>query len=155
MPATDPVLAWTRSKLREGAIAPGPWVPQILPLGLVRLGSFALAILPFEMTTVAGRRLRETIAQALAVESEAPMHVAIATYANAYTGYCTTFEEYQVQHYEAAYTAFGPFQLAATRTVYDRLARRLEHHPGARGPAPVRVPIERLEPIAYRGPWAS
>lgn len=157
MPATDPVLAWTRQRLREGDIGPGPWVPQVLPLALMRLGRFALAIVPFEMTTVAGRRLRATIADSLAASGQPVGHVAIATYANAYTGYCTTFEEYQVQHYEAAYTAFGPFQLAATRTAFDGLARRLAAggRPETRGPAFQRVDVSSLSRIAFDGPWAE
>lgn len=155
LPPTDPVLAWTGARLREGAVPQGPWVPQVLSLGLIRLGPLAIAVVPFEMTTVAGRRLRATIAEALAQGGEPVAHVAIATYANAYTGYCTTFEEYQVQHYEAAYTAFGPFQLAATQTAFDALARRLPRRPGGEGPEPVRVDLAHLERLAFTGPWTA
>ena len=40
-----------------GAYDTKPWTPQILPLQIVRIGSIALCGFPFEITTVAGRRL--------------------------------------------------------------------------------------------------
>ena len=48
-----------------------------------------------------------------------------AGYADAYAGYITTFEEYQLQNYEGASTHFGPHTLGAFQTEYKRLAQLL------------------------------
>ncbi|RHY32321.1 hypothetical protein DYB32_002639 [Aphanomyces invadans] len=95
--------------------------PSILPLQLVVLGDkLVLAATPFEKTTMAGRRLRRSIATALELDS--PNDVVLAGLANAYCGYMTTREEYAIQRYEGASTHFGPNQLVATQQQFDELA---------------------------------
>lgn len=112
-----------------------PWSPEVLPLQLVRIGNVALVAVPFEVTTMAGRRLRETVQEELA-----PLGVTdvlIAGLANAYSGYVTTREEYRKQHYEGASTHFGPWTLAALQQEFDRLARAMKTgEPVPRGPTP-------------------
>merc|ERR1711862_695291 len=49
--------------------------------------------------------------------------VVCAGLTNAYAGYCTTFEEYQVQEYEGGHTMFGPHQCEALQQELSRLAR--------------------------------
>jgi len=148
VPPLDPTFRWVRDAIRAGGVHAGPWVPQVVPLHVVRLGPLAIAALPFETTTVAGRRLRATLAAALpGVE-----HVVISPYASAYVGYLTTFEEYQVQHYEAGYTLFGPFTLGAVRTAFEELAHRVPAR-GLTGPPPPRVPVEPLTRIPFATPW--
>ncbi|HEU4539402.1 MAG TPA: neutral/alkaline ceramidase [Polyangiaceae bacterium] len=108
--------------LETGAFAP-PWTPNVLPVQIFRLGRLALVGLPFEITTVAGRRLRQTVAAELA-----PLgvdRVVIAGLANSYAGYVATREEYAAQHYEGASTHFGPFTLAALQQESARVARAL------------------------------
>ncbi|MFO0747217.1 MAG: neutral/alkaline non-lysosomal ceramidase N-terminal domain-containing protein [Myxococcota bacterium] len=147
-PPLDPVFAWVRGALRSGGVHPGPWVPEIVPLQLVRLGPLAIIATPFEMTTVAGRRLRATVRAALpGVE-----HVVVSPYASAYVGYLTTFEEYQVQHYEAGYTLFGPHTLAALRSEVTALAGQLGRA-ALLGPVPQRVDTAPLERITFARPW--
>ncbi|RHY02194.1 hypothetical protein DYB25_012226, partial [Aphanomyces astaci] len=98
--------------------------PSILPLQLVVLGpSLVLAAMPFETTTMAGRRLRRSIAAAL--ELPTANTVVLAGLANAYCGYMTTREEYAIQRYEGASTHFGPNQLVATQQQFDELATAL------------------------------
>jgi neutral ceramidase len=97
-----------------------PWTPQVLPLQIIRIGNLALAAVPFELTTMAGRRLRETVAARL--EAVGVDTVVIAGLSNAYAGYVTTREEYRLQHYEGASTHFGPWTLAALQQTFDRLA---------------------------------
>ncbi|KAF0742830.1 hypothetical protein Ae201684P_000678 [Aphanomyces euteiches] len=95
--------------------------PSVLPLQLITIAdSLAIAALPFETTTMAGRRLRKSIASALNVD-----HVILAGLSNAYCGYMTTREEYAIQRYEGASTHFGPNQLVATQQQFERLAKAL------------------------------
>jgi len=151
-PAIDPVFAWVRDAVRAGGVHDGAWVPEIVPLNLVRVGALALLAMPFETTTVAGRRLRATVRDALPGVS----HVVVSPYANAYVGYLTTQEEYAVQHYEAGYTLFGPHTLAAVRTAVRDLCGQLgTARTTALGPLPPRVDTRPLARIAYRGPWRA
>ncbi len=103
-----------------GLAEPYPATPEVLPLQLIRIGTLALAAIPAEITTMAGRRLRSTIAESLAPQDD--LQVILAAYANAYAGYITTREEYDAQHYEGASTHFGPNTLAAYQGEFARLA---------------------------------
>jgi neutral ceramidase len=99
-----------------------PAQEQVLPLGLVRLGQLVLAVGPAEFTTMTGRRIRDTVAKELGTQ---PRYVVIAGYANDYSGYVTTREEYESQQYEGGHTIFGPWCEAAYRQEFARLARAL------------------------------
>ena len=105
-----------------GAVTPKPLQSQVQPLGLVRIGQLALIVGPAEFTTMAGRRIRATVADVLG--SDVTHHV-IAGYANSYAGYVTTKEEYETQQYEGGHTLFGPWTLAAYQQEYARLAADL------------------------------
>lgn len=121
--------------LETGSQTPYPWTPEVLPLQVVTLGNLALVAVPFEMTTMAGRRLRQAVLTQLA-----PMgvdQVVIAGLANAYAGYMTTREEYAKQDYEGASTHFGPWQLAAVQQETEKLAVALRNGTTvAAGPTP-------------------
>lgn len=149
-PPLDPIFKWVRAMLKSGAVHVGPWLPHVVPMHLLRLGSFALVALPFETTTVSGRRIRATVQAALPDVS----HVVVSPYASAYVGYLTTFEEYQVQHYEAGYTLFGQHSLAAVRGEVDALCRQLGAVPYV-GDAPPRIDTAPLSKLAYVGPWTA
>jgi neutral ceramidase len=100
-----------------------PWTPNVLPVQIFVLGNVAIAAVPGEFTTVAGRRVRTTVGHVLA-----PMgikHVVLSGYSNAYAGYVTTPEEYELQDYEGASTHFGKWTLPAWQTELDRLGRQL------------------------------
>lgn len=150
----DPIFRYVLDHIRDGALNDTPWIPQIVPCQIVCIGPLAIAAIPFELTTVAGRRLRRTLLEALApagVEA-----VVLNPYANAYAGYLTTFEEYQVQHYEAGYTIFGPWQLAALRTAFATLAGELTRgESGDLGPRPPRIPADYITRQAYTKPWPA
>jgi len=121
--------------LQTGTIKPRPWTPQILPLQIVTVGNLAILAVPAEFTTMAGRRLRQTVLTQL--RDDGIEHVVIAGLSNAYAGYVTTKEEYQVQHYEGASTHFGPWTLAAYQQEFDRLALALKSNlPVDPGPQP-------------------
>ncbi len=97
-----------------------PAVPQTLPVQLLRVGTLALLGIPGELTTMAGRRLRATVLAAMrAIPIE---YVALGTYANEYSQYITTLEEYGSQQYEGASTLFGPHTLSAYQQVAASLA---------------------------------
>ncbi|MEM9452913.1 MAG: neutral/alkaline ceramidase [Myxococcota bacterium] len=100
-----------------------PMVPNILPLQLLRIGSLVIVGHPSEISTMAGRRLRESIADRL--EPIGVEHVVIAGLSNAYSSYVTTPEEYSAQHYEGASTLFGPDTLPAYVQEFGRLADAL------------------------------
>ncbi len=121
--------------LETGTMTPYPWTPEVLPLQVVTLGNLALVAVPFEMTTMSGRRLRQTVLNQLA-----PLgvdQVVIAGLSNAYAGYLVTREEYAKQDYEGASTHFGPWQLAAVQQEVTKLAAALrDGTPVAPGPTP-------------------
>ncbi|HEX5748172.1 MAG TPA: neutral/alkaline non-lysosomal ceramidase N-terminal domain-containing protein [Archangium sp.] len=106
--------------LEMGTLTPYPWTPEVLPLQVVRLGNVALVGLPFEPTTMAGRRVRQQVLAQLS--SVGVDQVLIAGLSNAYAGYLATREEYAKQDYEGASTHFGPWTLAAVQQEVDKLA---------------------------------
>lgn len=96
------------------------WVPEVLPFQLFVVGELAIIGVPVEATTMAGRRLRETVLAELA--STGVTQVVIAGLANTYSGYLATYDEFQKQHYEGASTEFGPYTLAAYQQELSGLA---------------------------------
>jgi neutral ceramidase len=99
-----------------------PSQEQILPLGVVRVGQLVLAVGPAEFTTMAGRRVRSALGKEFGVD---PRYVVVAGYANDYSNYVTTREEYESQQYEGGSTLFGPWTETGYRQEYVRLARAL------------------------------
>ncbi len=93
-----------------GDAVPYPWVPEVLPLQIVRIGNLAIVAAPVEITTMAGRRIRETVQAQL---GDLVDYVVISAVSNAYCSYLTTREEYAVQHYEGGSNMFGPYSLNA------------------------------------------
>ncbi|NWG27416.1 MAG: neutral/alkaline ceramidase [Ignavibacteriaceae bacterium] len=110
--------------LAQGLAEPYPLSPQILPLQIIRIGNLVLLGVPFELTTMAGRRLRNSILDILSTEGIE--NIALATYSNGYAGYVTTKEEYDVQHYEGASTHFGPYTLEALQQELGKLASAIK-----------------------------
>jgi neutral ceramidase len=118
-----------------GNMTPFPWTPEVLPVQIATIGNLALVAAPFEITTMAGRRLREAVAETLAPAGVT--HVVIAGLANAYAGYIATREEFALQHYEGASTHFGPYTLAALMQEANRVAVSLRDGTAiAPGPTP-------------------
>lgn len=105
---------------RKGAFDKHPWTQQVLPLQIIKIGSIALACFPFEITTIAGQRLKKSIEEVLI--GSGYDEVILCPYSNAYAAYITTYEEYQVQEYEGGHTVFGEYSLAALQTEMEKLA---------------------------------
>jgi neutral ceramidase len=106
----------------------------VLPIQLLRVGAVAVLGIPGELTTMAGRRLRTTVLDAMSATGVT--HLALGTYANEYAQYITTPEEYSSQHYEGASTLFGPQTFKAYQQVAAQLATAIaEGKPSPPGPA--------------------
>jgi neutral ceramidase len=97
--------------------------PNVLPVQILTVGNVAMVAVPFEMTTMAGRRLRETVHARLAPRGVDT--VVIAGLSNSYAGYLATREEYARQDYEGASTHFGPWTLAALQQEFARVAEAM------------------------------
>lgn len=82
---------------------------------MLRVGQLVMLIMPGELTTMAGRRMRDAVRTALIAKGVIGQdaYVVIAGPANTYAHYVTTPEEYSVQRYEGASTIFGQWTLNA------------------------------------------
>jgi len=111
------------------------WSPEVQPLQIMRIGKLVILAVPFEITTMAGRRLIGTVRRHF---SEADgFEVVVAGCANDFNQYITTREEYSVQHYEGAANHFGPYTLNALQQEFSDLAESLAGGlPVAPGPMP-------------------
>ncbi|ETI42806.1 hypothetical protein F442_12050 [Phytophthora nicotianae P10297] len=116
-----------------------PWVPSTLPVQIVKIGQFAIAVTTFETTTMAGRRIKDSVKAALS--GIGVKEVELAAVSNAYSQYLTTKEEYLTQHYEGASTLFGPNQLAAVQQELNRVAASIVDQlvPLDVGPTPLQI----------------
>lgn len=109
--------------LPVGRMLPHPWSPTILPAQVLRLGTLAILPAPFEITTISGRRLRQSVLDVLG--DLGVTRAVMAGLSNGYSSYVTTREEYKAQHYEGAFTQFGPWTLAAWQQEFAAVAEAL------------------------------
>ncbi len=134
--------------LPMGRITPQgiPLTPEVLPVQILKIGNLAIVGHPTEITTMAGRRLRETVKNALAGTVD---YVVIAALSNAYAGYTSTREEYAVQHYEGASTHFGPYALNAYQERFAGIASDMvSGAASASGPTPRDISDDQIFNIA-------
>jgi len=76
------------------------------------------------------------------------LDIALNTYANADTYYITTKEEYKMQNYEGAVTAYGPYTLAAYQQEFSKLANAIKFNT----PIDIGSPAIAVPPILpYQG----
>lgn len=101
-----------------------PLQSQIRSVTIARIGQLAIIALPAEVTTMAGRRLRQTVKAQLGGWAT---DVVLAGYSNGYAGYVTTPEEYNLQQYEAGHTLHGRWTLPAYQQVVAQLASALQN----------------------------
>lgn len=117
-----------------GLLPPDGWVPHVLKIQIIRIGDVYVVGGPAEFTIVSGLRVRRTVAEELGVPLE---NVIFNGYANAYSSYCTTPEEYDAQQYEGGSTMFGRNTLPAYQQGYAQLAAAMRAGADVpRGPAP-------------------
>ena len=97
-------------------------LPSYAQVMVLRLGNRVIGAVPGEVTTTAGRRMRE---QMLASAREAGQPVSAALilgHANGYMEYIATAEEYTAQYYEGGSTIYGPGEAAMFTRELGRLA---------------------------------
>ncbi|KAF7302949.1 Neutral ceramidase [Mycena kentingensis (nom. inval.)] len=123
------------------ANTPYAWSPSTVDIQMLKVGNFVMVIVPGELTTMAGRRLRNAVRAALISNGilDNSAMVVVAGPANTYAHYITTREEYAVQRYEGASTIYGPNTLDAYIQKYTSLVPFLANTPTgtpASDPAP-------------------
>lgn len=106
----------------SGTLNPIHWTPEIMPIQVIKLGNLYLATVPAEPTIMSGYRIRRQLAQTLGTDVS---RVITLGYSNAYSGYVTTPEEYDVQDYEGGATHFGKWTQTAYMQELDKLAKDL------------------------------
>ncbi|KAI9100348.1 neutral ceramidase-like protein [Phlyctochytrium arcticum] len=104
---------------------PYKWQPSTLPIQLFTVTrKLAIIGFPAEITTMAGRRLRNHVHKSLvaanAIDQDA--YIVIAGLSNQYGSYVTTREEYAVQRYEGGSTMYGPHTLEGYLQTFGTLA---------------------------------
>lgn len=103
-----------------------PFIDSIIPLQIAVVGDVGIIATPFEITTMAGRRAKQTLSETLKhVGIPGTDRLVIAGLANSYAQYLTTREEYAEQNFEGSFNYFGPFADAALRQELDRIATDL------------------------------
>ena len=100
-----------------------PLQSQIHSVTVARIGQLVILALPVEVTTMAGRRLRDSV---MAELGDWAHYIVLAGYANGFAGYVTTPQEYQLQQYEGAHTLHGRWSLPAYQQVASQLASALQ-----------------------------
>lgn len=130
-----------------------PLVPPVVPVAhAVRVGPLLVLGVPFELTTVAAARVR-----ASALEAASPhgvTEVVTSSVVGCYSGYATTREEYQLQHYEGASTLYGPGQLEAIQKHAAEVAAAAAkgQEPARPGPRPVVPQLDEMKKVKQPGP---
>jgi neutral ceramidase len=109
------------------ATFPYQWQPDTVDVQMLRVGQLVMLIMPGELTTMSGRRMRNAVRSALIKQGvlDNSAYVVIAGPANTYAHYVATREEYSVQRYEGASTIFGQFTLEAYIDKYTSLVKYL------------------------------
>lgn len=129
--------------LDVGMTKPYPWCADILPIQIFRLGNLVMLNVPSEITTMSGRRLRSFIHNSITKANPIDFPsdsttVVVSGLSNAYSGYSTTYEEYQMQRYEGASTIYGPHTLSAYVQEFNKLALSIaQRKPVPPGPTPL------------------
>ncbi|MEA2986738.1 MAG: neutral ceramidase, partial [Alphaproteobacteria bacterium] len=116
-------------------VAPPRKFPKVLPVRYVKIGNFALATVPGEFSTMAGRDLAERLRD----ENDREGQVVLVGLANEYTGYVATADEYAAQDYMAASTLWGPGEAEVFACRLELLkSASLDSTPGATEPIVVK-----------------
>ena len=142
----DPMIKYMKlMKAKDGSAVQKPWGPEIVPIQIFIIGQLAFVGVPSEITTIAGKRLENSILSIL--KERGIERVIISPYANAYAGYITTPEEYKVQCYEGGHTLYGQWTLPAYQSAYEKIAIELLKNKNERQPyglPPYQLAMEKL-----------
>ena len=111
----------------QGAIVTPYSFPHFAQITALELGDAVLFFLPFEVTTMAGMRLKNEV---LASIRKPPLFTSVVSITNGYLQYLTTKEEYALQHYEGGSNLYGPETERVIRYQVGVLVQSLqEDHP--------------------------
>lgn len=128
----------------QGKTSPYPWSPEVLPVSIQKIGQLGILAVPAEFTVMSGRRIMNTVESVLGNELD---YTVVAALSNAYSGYVTTKEEYDLQHYEGGSTHFGPWTLAAYQQSFYQLAADMLPANQTPQPGLTPVPFPAQEPV--------
>jgi neutral ceramidase len=112
-----------KRQYNAGGLKEHTWFPAIIPLQILIIGDVAIVAFPGEITTIAATRLKKSILSKLL--NRGILDVIICQNANEYTGYTTTFEEYQQPSYLRGMNFFGQYTLAAIQTAFNSVCINL------------------------------
>lgn len=145
-PEVSLMKTWGRKKLLTR-----PLTPQVIPLQTLRLGEWIWVSVPSEFTTTSGKRLKISVLKDLQknVRGQWAKRALLVGYANSYTGYVTTPEEYQIQRYEGASTHFGQWTQPAYQTAFRFVLQKLLLPKHERSTTHVRPPSPTAEELAH------
>jgi len=120
--APKPIFLYT-----GGMNLPYQWHPNIVGTQIFKLGRVYILGGPSEFSTMAGRRLRETVSNIIKRIKPEEQHpkVVFTGMTSIYNHYVTTTEEYLAQRYEGASMLYGPYTLQAYQQQYRFLAEKL------------------------------
>ena len=97
------------------------WLPQSIELQMWLFGEVLLVAFPGDITTQASNRLRAALLSHFETKGKLLVDVVVQSYSNEYAGYCTTPEEYDQETFEAGFTLFGKYTLAAFKQEFIKL----------------------------------
>src|ERR1041385_6494606 len=89
-----------------------PTLPVFAQVSVLQLGDRLIGTVPGEVTTTAGRRMRDEMLAAARARDSSVRAAHILGLANGYLEYITTAEEYTAQYYEGGSTLYGPGEAA-------------------------------------------
>lgn len=110
-----------RDRLKNQQSNQDTWLPQSIELQMWLFGEVLLVAFPGDITTVASNRLRTALSNHFEANGKHLVDVIIQSYTNEYAGYCTTPEEYEQETFEAGFTLFGKYTLAAFKQEFIKL----------------------------------
>ena len=124
-PIPDPSVSQFLKEAKSGALKTRPWAPRFIPLQLVQLGNLLIIGVPGEITYISGERLKKIMKEKFA--HEGVEEFILVSYSNAFMGYITTKEEYQMQCYEGGHTIYCHRTLEAILNGFSFLADNLKN----------------------------
>lgn len=102
------------------------FIPSITSIQILQIGFLYIICVPGELTTMSGRRLRNTLMDYFINSNSKDIGIILITsLSNDYINYITTKEEYNLQRYEGGATLFGPNELMIFQKLYLNLLKYL------------------------------
>jgi neutral ceramidase len=124
---TSPKGCFGHKKTQLGLLVKDYTLPQVMQLGVYRLGDVLMGAVPVEPTTEVGASIRKAMLEAASARTDEALLLSIT---NGYALYVASAEEYQAQHYEGGSTLYGPETGQMLAHELSRLSESLNHeHP--------------------------